>query len=240
MTEAAPSKATETLVPQTVEVQKKLVTTPQPPDPKKLDEAANKINTEYEAILKADQNMKAMCDNNVNRAITVGDMLLTVKQAVGYGNWLPWLTTKCPNIPERTAQRWMNLAKKKEVLAERMKSATMADLTLKQAIDLCEDLEGEDADTDDGNAAGDGNDNDDSKKKRGKKPKEAKAPPPVRKRFTAAMEELVDLLPEFESIESAEEYADKARQRLDQTLASMRKEKEKEKEEEKAEQKAAA
>ena len=111
------------------------------PDPKKLDEAAVKINTEYEAILTQDKNMKAEGDRIVVRAIAVGDMLLTIKDAVGHGNWLPWLTSKCPNIPERTARRWMSLAKKKEVLAERMKSATMADLTLKQALDLCEDVE---------------------------------------------------------------------------------------------------
>jgi hypothetical protein len=110
------------------------------PDPKKLEEAAAKINAEYEAILTQDKNMKAEGDRIVVRAIAVGDMLLTIKEAVGHGNWLPWLTAKCPNIPERTAQRWMLLAKKKEVLAERMKSATMADLTLKQALDLCEEV----------------------------------------------------------------------------------------------------
>jgi Protein of unknown function (DUF3102) len=111
------------------------------PNPKKLEEAAAKINSEYDAILAQDKQMKTAADNIVRRAIAVGDMLLTVKAAVGHGNWLPWLTAKCPNIPERTAQRWMSLAKKKEVLAERMKSATMADLTLKQALDLCEDVE---------------------------------------------------------------------------------------------------
>jgi hypothetical protein len=66
-----------------------------PPDPKKLEEAAVKINSEYEAILTQDKNLKAEGDRIVNRAIAVGDMLLTVKQAVGHGNWLPWLTTKC-------------------------------------------------------------------------------------------------------------------------------------------------
>ena len=111
------------------------------PDPKKLEEAAAKINSEYEAILTQDKQMKTAADNIVRRAIAVGDMLLTTKDALGHGNWLPWLTTKCPSIPERTARRWMSLAKKKEVLAERMKSATMADLTLKQALDLCEDVE---------------------------------------------------------------------------------------------------
>jgi hypothetical protein len=76
------------------------------PDPKKLDEAANRINTEYEAILKYDQSMKQTCESIVNRAIALGDMLLTVKLAVGHGNWLPWLTTKCPNIPESKRYRF--------------------------------------------------------------------------------------------------------------------------------------
>jgi hypothetical protein len=111
------------------------------PDPKKLEEAASKINTEYEAILAQDKQMKTMGDNIVRRAIAVGDMLLTVKEAVGHGNWLPWLKTNCPNIEERTAQRWMGLAEKKEVLAERMKSDTMSDLTLKRALDLCNEKE---------------------------------------------------------------------------------------------------
>lgn len=151
------------------------------PDPKKLDEAAVKINTEYEAILTQDKNMKAEGDRIVVRAIAVGDMLLTVKEAVGHGNWLPWLTTKCPNIPERTAQRWMLLAKKKEVLAERMKSATMADLTLKQALDLCEDVEfypddEEEQEGDGEQGCGDLVNVDDSEKpKKSKKPRKKKS-----------------------------------------------------------------
>jgi hypothetical protein len=54
-------------------------------------------------------------------------------------------------------------------------------------------------------------------------------PPSVRERFTIAMKELADLLPEFESIESAEDYAGKARQELEQTLNGMRKENEEKK-----------
>ena len=73
------------------------------PDPKKLDEAANRINTEYEAILKYDQSMKQTCESIVNRAIALGDMLLTVKLAVGHGNWLPWLKTNCPNVPREAS-----------------------------------------------------------------------------------------------------------------------------------------
>jgi ParB family chromosome partitioning protein len=47
-----------------------------------------------------------------------GEKLLRAKSACGHGRWLPWLKEHCPKIPERTAQRYMRLAK----------SATVADL----------------------------------------------------------------------------------------------------------------
>jgi Protein of unknown function (DUF3102) len=75
----------------------------------------------------------------VERAISLGNKLHMAKDKAGRGNWLPWLKEKCPEIPERTAQRYMNLADKADVLAKKMKSATMADLTLKMALDLVDD-----------------------------------------------------------------------------------------------------
>jgi hypothetical protein len=104
-----------------------------------LDELATRISTDYAAIIKADREVMAANHSVVERAISLGNKLHMATDKAGRGNWLPWLKEKCPEIPERTAQRYMNLADKADVLAKKMKSATMADLTLKMALDLVDD-----------------------------------------------------------------------------------------------------
>lgn len=95
-------------------------------DPK-LDEYATRINNEHAAIASAYKDAKAANHNIVKRAITAGDLLNLVKSGMEHGDWLQWLQTKCPDIKERTAQRYMKLAANKEKLNNKIKSDTMSD-----------------------------------------------------------------------------------------------------------------
>lgn len=64
-------------------------------------------------------------------AIKAGEHLLEAKQYLKHGEWLPWLRDHT-DIPERTAQLYMCLAKHKEVI--NTKSATVADLSIRGAV----------------------------------------------------------------------------------------------------------
>jgi hypothetical protein len=165
-----------------------------------LEERAARITQDYLAIVTDEGRSNR---GIVDRAIRIGKDLLDLKSRKGeipHGEWKKWVKNNLPQFNEKKVQRWMNLAKNEGKIRAAIaklegsnKKDTVSFLTLRQALAIANEE------------------------------KEKKDPPPVRKRFTAAMEGLVDLLPEFESVESAEEYADKARQRLDQTLDSMRK-----------------
>jgi len=109
------------------------------PDLKQLAELATRINTEHAAIVKAHQDTIAANYGVVERAIALGQILHQAKDKVGHGGWLNWLKSNCPEVSERTAQRYMNLANKGAMLREKMKSATMADLTLNRAFELVDD-----------------------------------------------------------------------------------------------------
>jgi hypothetical protein len=58
-----------------------------------------------------------------------GLLLLRAKGMLPHGAWLPWLRDQC-QIPERTAQAYMRIARRWEELE---KSATVADLTFREA-----------------------------------------------------------------------------------------------------------
>ena len=91
---------------------------------KALDALAERINAGHEAYL-------ATARKALEHALDAGATLHEVKTGLPHGEWLPWLKTNCPGISERSAQRYIRLAKNKDRLKE--KSATVADLTLREA-----------------------------------------------------------------------------------------------------------
>jgi Protein of unknown function (DUF3102) len=95
-----------------------------------LLELATRIRVGHSAVIEGKKNI-------VRKAIEVGGWLNEAKAKVEHGEWLPWLKANC-QISERTAQRYMHLADAKEPLEIVMssKSATMADLTLEDAMEL--------------------------------------------------------------------------------------------------------
>jgi hypothetical protein len=93
-----------------------------------------RIRAGHLAVIEAGKNV-------VRRAMEVGALLNEAKLKQPHGKWLPWLTENCPEVPERTAQRYMKLADEKEKLEKllKSKSATMADLTLNEACQWLEE-----------------------------------------------------------------------------------------------------
>lgn len=70
----------------------------------------------------------------VDHARAAGDKLLLAKAQVDHGQWLPWLSANCPALADRTARSYMQLARNWAQL--NLKSATVADLTINQALRL--------------------------------------------------------------------------------------------------------
>ena len=89
-----------------------------------LDALADKINTEHEAC-------HASMQKGLEHALKAGELLLEAKAGLPHGEWLPWLGENCPDISERTAQRYMRIAENGDELEA--KSATVADLTIRAA-----------------------------------------------------------------------------------------------------------
>ena len=64
-----------------------------------------------------------------------GDLLIEAKAKFGqHGQWLPWLERECGGISDRTARRYMQLARGRAEIESKL--ATVADLTLTEAVKL--------------------------------------------------------------------------------------------------------
>lgn len=93
-----------------------------PPGKNRLPTLAADIKA---AHLEAQRSAQAMAE----RALEAGRLLIEAKEAVRHGEWSPWLKEHV-DLPERTARRYMQLAR------SGVKSATVADLGIVGALDL--------------------------------------------------------------------------------------------------------
>lgn len=92
-----------------------------------LADLAARIRQEHKAALL---NLK----RGLEHAIAAGKLLIEAQDALPHGQWLPWLRENFPDsLPERTASHYMRLARHAPDLA---KSATVADLTVRGALEL--------------------------------------------------------------------------------------------------------
>ena len=98
-----------------------------------LTDLATKINSEFAAIQKTDQDANKTV---VQRAISFGRTLSQAKEKVGHGKWEKWLNDNCRDISARTAQRYMKLADSPGVRAELGKNDTVSVLSLRKALAL--------------------------------------------------------------------------------------------------------
>ena len=83
----------------------------------------------------------------LQHAMTAGDALKEAKSKVGHGKWLAWLEENCPDISNRTAERYMKLAEGQaklwKKLQDKAKFDTMSDLTINEALRLIDEPDGE-------------------------------------------------------------------------------------------------
>lgn len=91
----------------------------------RLDEIAATITREHAEIETAMRESMA-------RAVKIGSLLIEAKQLVKHGEWGTWLKANC-TFSERTAQNYMRISAR---YPELEKSATVADLTYREAIAL--------------------------------------------------------------------------------------------------------
>jgi hypothetical protein len=70
-------------------------------------------------------------------ALECGKLLLAARARVRHGDWLPWLAANCPDISERLAQRYMQVARHFNKLGITPANATrVADLSFRQVLHL--------------------------------------------------------------------------------------------------------
>lgn len=92
----------------------------------RLNEIAHQINAEH-AIFR-DSLRKGL-----RHAKQVGDMLLEAKDWVEHGKWTNWVRANCKFSP-RTARMYIRISRNWEKLETKMKTATVADLTVRDAV----------------------------------------------------------------------------------------------------------
>ena len=120
----------------------------------------------------------------LQHAITAGNALNEAKSKVGHGKWLAWLEENCPDISNRTAERYMKLAEGQAKLWKKLQDTdkfdTMSNLTINEALRLIDEPDGEQsAEVQQTGGQGDASSNGSGKRKNKKKqteptPKERK------------------------------------------------------------------
>lgn len=100
-----------------------------------LADLADKANKAHSLIVNAPKIV-------LGHAITAGEALNLAKDRAGNGNWLKWLEDNCPEISDRTAERYMKLANGKTQLEKKLDQSifdTMSNLTINEALRLLEE-----------------------------------------------------------------------------------------------------
>lgn len=81
-------------------------------------ELASQISAEHRAGLSDAQSA-------IQHARRAGELLLQARQQIERREWLPWLTAHCPEIPERTARRYMQIGRHPELDADSVREAIL-------------------------------------------------------------------------------------------------------------------
>lgn len=93
-----------------------------------LEDLARRINDEHHQCAEAAR-------STLDHALNAGALLAQAKVQVVHGQWGNWLRDHC-TVSERTAQLYMKLAREWPAWLEAHKSATIADLSMTQAVAL--------------------------------------------------------------------------------------------------------
>ena len=105
-----------------------------------LSQLATKAKEAHEIVVNAPRVV-------LQHAITAGAALNEAKAKVGHGKWLAWLKDICPDISDRTADRYMKLADGKAKLEKKLQDPAKFDivsnLTINEALRLIDEPDGE-------------------------------------------------------------------------------------------------
>jgi len=99
-----------------------------PQKPVNLDGLAKRICMAHERVLAA------TC-GAFDHAIRAGTLLIEAKSRIEHGKWLPWLEEHTPDISERTARVYVQVALKAQVVLDANRQSA-ADLTIRAALKL--------------------------------------------------------------------------------------------------------
>ncbi len=80
-----------------------------------LKKRARTIRSLYASVGALAEQATAKCNAAVAEAILCGEELNAAKQLVGHGVWGAWLRDNCKDVQDRTARRYMALAKRSHV-----------------------------------------------------------------------------------------------------------------------------
>lgn len=78
---------------------------------KKLGELAATIRDSHKTAISLAEQTRKKGAEAITEALLCGKALNEAKELVPHGQWLKWLTENCSGVDERTAQRYMKLAK---------------------------------------------------------------------------------------------------------------------------------
>ena len=73
---------------------------------------AEQIRDAFNEANRLATDARAVASDAVAKAIQCGQLLIQQKESLGHGSWLKWLDTNIPEIRDRTARRYMALAKR--------------------------------------------------------------------------------------------------------------------------------
>lgn len=93
-----------------------------------LEDLARRINDEHDQCAEAAR-------STLDHALNAGALLTQAKGQIPHGQWGNWLRAHC-TVSERTAQLYMKLARAWPAWLEAHKTATIADLSMTQAVAL--------------------------------------------------------------------------------------------------------
>jgi hypothetical protein len=94
--------------------------------------ATNRLNEIAETVKAEHAQFESALRESMARAVKIGALLTEAKELVKHGEWGKWLEDHC-TFSERTAQNYMRIYNKYPQLVQ---SATVADLTYREAITL--------------------------------------------------------------------------------------------------------
>ena len=103
---------------------------------------ASKINELYTQAELFSKQAKDTASQAISFAVECGKLLNNQKKAVGHGAWLDWLKENCPNISERTAQKYMRLSRKICELEDSSKTNANSDLPIVSSENVSKLLDG--------------------------------------------------------------------------------------------------